>query len=159
MPFPEHLETQDQEKNGDVLSEAVKSDSPVDFIDFLMKRADGYVINNPHFEKDLQELGMLARLEREGVIPGVEPLNPYNVGEEKHTQWWQEHPKEHEEFKRAEGQRRQVLMGLYCGMMLHSFYGDSVAYPSMQKEREEIRELLQGREKTRELSSQKAKES
>lgn len=91
------------------------------------------------FERDLDRLGLLSRLEDSGILPAVESPNPYDPrhDEQRHEAWWSEHPEKEAEFGQISEAREISLKYLLLGSVLGSLY---VLYP--RRKRQEMSDQL-----------------
>ena len=94
------------------------------------------------FEFDLERLGLLSEMEELGIVPVAENPNPFSVesDEDRHEQWWKQHPVEAEEFHRRSENREEILKHLYFGAILGRLAGEKLDR-SIDKRNESLRSL------------------
>lgn len=78
--------------------------------EFQEDRAEGIFYN----------AGWIPVLQQAGILPALESSNPYDPAteEDKHRQWWSDHPEEVQRFKDRIKQSKEALNYIHIGMII-----------------------------------------
>jgi hypothetical protein len=72
------------------------------------------------FEIQLEQKGMLSKLEEIGLISQVSNPNPFDPNAEaiEHDNWWMQHPEDEASFGNSLEERRKALRQIYTGALV-----------------------------------------